>query len=110
MNDLTTMRLNGYAIDMGFESESERLQMIVDAPASKTDAISAWLETDGSKQGLVVILADKRPWQLHTHTLPCPACRLFVKGRKATADRYFHEQCSHFHVGACPEIEEEPYG
>jgi cytidine deaminase len=107
--NFTTMRLNGYAVEMGFESESERLQMIVDAPASKTEAISAWLDTDGSKQGLIVILADKRPWQLHTHTLPCPACRLFVKGNERTADQYFHEQCSHFHVGACPEIEEEPY-
>jgi hypothetical protein len=106
--DLTTRRLNGYAVDMGFESETERLQMIVDAPESKTEAIDLWLATDGTKKGLLAILMERRAsWQTHSTAKPCKACRVLVKGSEQTAMKYHCVRCSHFHTGdVCPEVEE----
>ena len=53
-------RLNGYATDMGFESERERLAMILTAMQKNEQAVEDWLDTDGTCDGLVKILEAKR--------------------------------------------------
>lgn len=49
-----------YAIDNGFESETERLEMILSVPAYKHDMLWDWMNCDGTKAGLVALLEAKR--------------------------------------------------
>jgi hypothetical protein len=60
-NDFTIMKLNGYAQSCGFDSEQERLDMILGAPAYLEDAVWQWMNEDNTKAGLIKILATKRP-------------------------------------------------
>ena len=54
------MHLNNYAQEMGFLNERERLEMILSVPNWHEDALWTWMDADGTKQGLVKILATKR--------------------------------------------------
>ncbi len=60
-NDFTITRLNNYAIDSGFESERERFELILSVSADRQDQLEAWMDLDGSKEGLLKILHQKRP-------------------------------------------------
>ena len=51
---------DSFAHEMGFESERERLEMILSVPAWHEDALWTWLDADGTKDGLLKILATKR--------------------------------------------------
>jgi hypothetical protein len=53
-------RLSNYAIDCGFENETERLNMILDAMDKDMAAVDTWMDEDGSKAGLVAIIERKR--------------------------------------------------
>ena len=54
-------KLNNYAIDNGFENETQRLQMILDAMEKDEAAVEMWLDEDGTKDGLKRILELRRP-------------------------------------------------
>jgi hypothetical protein len=60
VNPFTATRLSGYAIDKGFESETERLEMILNVPGWGQEALEKWLDEDGTRAGLEAILATKR--------------------------------------------------
>ena len=60
MNQFSIADLNGYAQEMGFESERERIEMFLSVPQWHEDALWTWLDEDGTKQGLEKILATKR--------------------------------------------------
>jgi hypothetical protein len=53
-------RLSNYAQEMGFESETQRLEMILDAMDRDMDAVDHWLHFDGRIEGLKAILGRKR--------------------------------------------------
>jgi hypothetical protein len=60
MNEWTCFNLNHYAIDNGFESDRDRVEMILSVPQWHEDALWKWLDEDGTKEGLLKILATKR--------------------------------------------------
>jgi hypothetical protein len=61
VNPLLTRALSNYAIDKGFASERERLELILTVPSWGQEALEVWMNLDGSKDGLVRLLAAKRP-------------------------------------------------
>jgi hypothetical protein len=62
MNPFSIADLNGYAQEMGFESERERIEMFLSVPQWHEDALWTWLDEDGTKAGLEKILNTKRPF------------------------------------------------
>jgi hypothetical protein len=60
MNEWACFNLNAYSIEMGFESDRDRVEMILSVPQWHEDALWRWLDEDGTKQGLLAILATKR--------------------------------------------------
>jgi hypothetical protein len=60
VTDLTVVRLNCYAVDNGFESERERLELYLAAEDKNPNAAWQWLETGGDKQSLLAILNTKK--------------------------------------------------
>ena len=60
MNQFSIADLNGYAQEMGFESERERIEMFLSVPQWHEDALWRWLDEDGTKAGLEKILNTKR--------------------------------------------------
>jgi hypothetical protein len=60
MNEWTCFNLNHYSVEMGFESDRDRVEMILSVPQWHEDALWTWLDTDGTKQGLLKILDTKR--------------------------------------------------
>jgi hypothetical protein len=97
--------LNSYAIDMGFESEIERLRLIMGVPQYKAVELETWMDQDGTKQGLLRIIEAKRPRYPHTEAKPCVGCRVHTKGNEKHAVNC--RACGHWHTGECPEIEQE---
>jgi hypothetical protein len=61
VNPFTTTNLNNYAQEQGFASDVERFEMILSVPAYLQDQLEEWLDTCGTKDGLLKILATKRP-------------------------------------------------
>jgi hypothetical protein len=59
-------RLNNYAEDLGFENETERLHMILDAMDKDMEAVDTWMDEDGSKAGLTAIIERKRKFHRAT--------------------------------------------
>jgi hypothetical protein len=60
MNPYTVAPLNNYAVEMGFASHMERLEMIYSVPKYLQDELERWMNEDGHKPGLEKILATRR--------------------------------------------------
>jgi hypothetical protein len=52
---------DSFAVNMGFESERERFEMILNVPSYLEDAVLRWMDEDHTKAGLEKILNTKRP-------------------------------------------------
>jgi hypothetical protein len=60
VNEWTCFNLNHYSVEMGFESDRDRVEMILSVPQWHEDALWRWLDEDGTKAGLLAILSQKR--------------------------------------------------
>jgi hypothetical protein len=60
-NPILTTTLSGYARSMGFADERERFGLILSVPTYQHPELERWLDSDGTREGLLKILNARRP-------------------------------------------------